>query len=135
MTVPLTRLMHKNMPWHWSAACQDVFVLLKRAFTSAPILWHFNPALHPIVETDTSNYAIAGIFSLHSDEGDVHPVAFYSHTLTGAELNYNTHDKELLAIFEAFKGWRHYLESPHHTIDVVTDYKNLEYFSSTKMLS
>jgi hypothetical protein len=26
---------------------------------------------------------------------DVHPVTFYSHTLLGAELNYNTHDKEL----------------------------------------
>jgi uncharacterized protein YjiS (DUF1127 family) len=26
------------------------------------------------------------------------------------ELNYNTHDKELLAIFEAFKHWHQYLE-------------------------
>jgi hypothetical protein len=54
-------------------------------------------------------------------------------TLTGAELNYNTHDKELLAIFEGFKTWRHYLESTHHTIDVITDHKNQEYFSLTKM--
>ncbi len=77
---------------------------------------------------------IAGIFSLCTDEGDVHPVAFYSRTLTGAELNYDTHDEELLAIYEAFKGWCHYLELPHHTINVVTDHKNLEYFSSTKVL-
>jgi transposase InsO family protein len=62
-------------------------------------------------------------------------VAFYSRTLTGAELNYDTHNKELLAIFEAFKIWRHYLESPHHTIDVITDHKNLEYFTTTKVLS
>ena len=135
MTVPLTRLTHKKMPWNWTTACQEAFALLKRAFTSAPILWHFDPALYPIVETDASDYAIAGIFSLRNEDGDVHPVAFYSRTLTGAELNYDTHDKELLAIFEAFKGWRHYLESPHHVIDVVTDHKNLEYFSSTKVLS
>ena len=35
----------------------------------------------------------------------VHPVVFYSHTFTVAELNYDTHDKELLAIFKAFKIW------------------------------
>jgi len=62
-------------------------------------------------------------------------VAFYAHTLTSAELNNNTHNKELLAIFEAFKTWQHYLESPQHTVDVITDHKNLEYFSTTKTLS
>ena len=52
-----------------------------------------------------------------------------------AELNYDTHDKELLAIFEAFKIWWHYLEGPAYPIDVVTDHKNLEYFSTTKVLT
>jgi len=41
----------------------------------------------------------------------------------------------VLAIFAAFKTWRHYLESPVHTIDVVTDHKNLEYFATMKTLS
>jgi RNase H-like domain found in reverse transcriptase len=45
------------------------------------------------------------------------------------ELNYDVHDKELLAIFEAFKIWRHYLEGPTYPIDVITDHKNLEYFA------
>ncbi|KIO04414.1 hypothetical protein M404DRAFT_26273 [Pisolithus tinctorius Marx 270] len=30
--------------------------------------------------------------------------------MTMPELNYDTHDKELLAIFEAFHHWWHYLE-------------------------
>src|SRR5258706_2239642 len=115
--------------------CQEAFRLLKEVFTSAPVLHHFDPSLPPIVETDTSDYAIAGILSLRAADGDVHPIAFYSRMLHGAELNYDTHDKELLAIFEAFKTWRHYLESPIHTIDVVTDHKNLEYFTTTKTLS
>jgi hypothetical protein len=50
-------------------------------------------------------------------------------------LNYDTHDKELLAIHEAFRQWRHYLEGSPHPIDVVTDHKNLEYFATTKLLS
>lgn len=135
IVVPLTRLTQKDTPWTWSSQCEDAFQLLKTAFTSAPILHHFDPTLPPVVETDASDYAIAGILSVRTEDGEIHPVAFYSRTLSGAELNYDTHDKELLAVFEAFKTWRHYLESPHHTIDVITDHKNLEYFSSTKMLT
>jgi len=41
----------------------------------------------------------------------------------------------LLAIFEAFKKWRHYLEGSTFPVDVVTDHKNLEYFSTTKILT
>jgi len=88
-----------------------------------------------IVETDISDYALAAILSIVNEDNKVHPVAFHSHTFTVAELNYDTHNKELLAIFEAFKIWRHYLEGSAYPIDVVTDYKNLEYFSTTKVLT
>src|SRR5258706_11892612 len=120
MTVPFSRLPRKDMFLNWSNACQEEFALLKRAFTTtAPILHHFDPALPPIVERDASDYAIAGMFSPRTGDGCIHPVAFYSRTPSGAELSYDTHDKELLAIYEAFKTWRHYLESLRHTIDAV----------------
>ena len=67
-------------------------------------------------------------------DNEIHPVAFYSRTFFTPELNYDIHDKELLAIFEAFKIWRHYLEGSASPIDVVMDHKNLEYFSTTKIL-
>jgi len=57
------------------------------------------------VETDASDYALAAILSIVNEDNEVHLVAFHSHTFTMVELNYNTHDKELLAIFEAFKIW------------------------------
>ena len=63
------------------------------------------------------------------------PITFHSRTFTSPELNNDMHDKELLAIFEAFKRWRHYLEGLAEPIDVVTDHKNLEYFSMTKLLT
>ena len=86
------------------------------------------------METDTLDYTLTTILFIVNEENEVHPVTFHSHTLTVVELNYNTHDKELLAIFEAFKIWWHYLEGPAYSIDIVMDYKNLEYFSTTKML-
>ena len=58
-----------------------------------------------IVESDASDYALAAIFSIFTPDGDIHPVTFHSHSFNSAELNYDTHDKELLAIFEALKHW------------------------------
>jgi hypothetical protein len=52
-----------------------------------------------------------------------------------AELNYNIYDKELLTIVEYFCLWRHYLEGSKYTIQVFTDYNNLQYFTTTKQLS
>jgi len=87
------------------------------------------------METDASDYALAAILSIVTKDNEVHPVAFHSRTFSAPELNYDVHDKELLAIFEAFKIWRHYLEGSASPIDVVTDYKSLEYFSTTKVLT
>ena len=83
---------------------------------------------------NTLDYDLAAILSIVNKDNEVHPVVFHSCTFTTAELNYDIHDKELLAIFEAFKIWRHYLEGPIYSINVVMDHKNLEYFSTTKVL-
>jgi hypothetical protein len=93
------------------------------------------PNIPLIVETDTSDYAITGILSIVCLDSEIRPVAFYSRTLTPLELNYDTHDKELLAIHEAFRTWRHYLEGSSEPVDVVMNHKNLEYFATTKLLS
>ena len=52
-----------------------------------------------------------------------------------AETRYKTHDGKLLAIVEAFKTWRHYLEGCRHKVLVLTDYNNLCQFMDTKSLS
>jgi RNase H-like domain found in reverse transcriptase len=51
------------------------------------------------------------------------------------ELNYDIHKKELLAVFDTFCAWCASLEGAAHTILVITDHKNLEYFTSTKLLT
>ena len=135
IVVPLTRLLRKGTKWAFNDAARNAFNLLKTAFTSAPVLTHWIPNCPIIVETDASNFALGAILSIRTSDGEIHPVAFHSRTFSGAELNYDVHDKELLAIFEAFKVWRHYLEGSGTPVDVVTDHKNLEYFTTTKVLS
>jgi len=72
---------------------------------STPILTHWITDAQLIVESDALDYALTTILSICNKENEVHPVAFHSCTFTAAELNYNTHDKKLLAIFEASKIW------------------------------
>ena len=58
-----------------------------------------------MVETDTSDYALAAVLSICTLDGDYHPVTFHSWTFKDAEMNYDIHDKELMAIYDAFKWW------------------------------
>ena len=113
------------------------FTKLRQAFLKAPILHHFDPERHIRIETDASSYAIGGVLSqLTSDDlGRWHPMVFFSRKMIPAETRYETHDGELLAIVEAFKTWRHYLEGSRHEVLVLTDHNNLRRFMDTKSLS
>ena len=83
------------------------FNTLKQVFISAPILMHWVPDVQLVVETNASDYALATILSIMTKDNEIHPIAFHSWTFSALELNYDVHNKELLAIFEAFKIWRH----------------------------
>jgi len=52
-----------------------------------------------------------------------------------AERNYDTFPRELLAIFQTMKQWRHYLEGANHKVLIQCNHKNLEYFQTSKVLS
>ena len=127
-------LTRKSSSWNFDKKCCTAFEKLKEEFTHASVLTHWVPDAQMIIETDASDYALAAIFSIFTPDSDIHPVAFHSHSFNSVELNYDTHDKELLTIFEAFKHWHQYLEGSRTLIDVVTDHENLEYFSTTKLL-
>jgi len=86
------------------------------------------------METNASDYALAAILSIMTKDNEIYLIVFHSQMFSALELNYNIYDKELLVIFEAFKIWQHYLEGSASPIDVVTDHKNLEYFSTSKIL-
>jgi hypothetical protein len=111
------------------------FEKLKHCFTTAPILTHFDPNRECMVETDASDFALGGTLSQTAEDRKLHPNAFHSRKFSPAEINYEIHDKELLAIIDCFKAWRRYLEGSLHTVQVFTDHKNLEYFMTTKVLN
>ncbi|MBW0584770.1 hypothetical protein O181_124485 [Austropuccinia psidii MF-1] len=130
----LTSLLKKDSPFIFNEEALSQFQSLKEAFTTAPILSHFNPSLPTIVETDASDYALGAVLSQVNDSGK-HPIAFDSCKLLPAELNYEIHDKELLGIVWAFKRWRAFLLSLSNSFEAFTDHSSLQYFMSSKVLS
>ena len=101
------------------------FESLKKAFTLAPILAHVDPEKPFIIEADASDFALSSILSQQGDDEKLHPVAFHSRKFDAAEINYEIHDKELLAIVDSFTQWRHFLEGFSHQVTVFSDHKNL----------
>ena len=98
IVIPLTCLIQKDITWKFDSSYYNAFNSLKKAFTSTSIFIYWISDTQLIVETDALNYTLAAILSIVNEENEVHLVAFYSHTFTTVELNYNIHNKELLAI-------------------------------------
>ena len=90
--------MKKDIPFQWNKFAQKVFDALKEKFITAPILIVFDSTKLIYIETDTSNYTLGACLSQKDDQGHMHPVAFLLRKFSPAELNYQIHDKELMAI-------------------------------------
>src|SRR5580765_4831122 len=89
---------------------------------TAPVLKYpdFNEEF--IVTTDASDYAIEAVLS-QEKVGNDRPIAYASRILSRAEQNYNTTEKELLAIIWAVKHFRPYVYGTKFKI--ITDHKQL----------
>jgi len=130
---PLTQLTKKGTQFILSDLCQAAFERLKEAFTTAPILIHFDFDKEIVVETDASNIASAGILSQPGSDGLLHSIAFFSKKHTPVECNYDIYDKELIAVVRAFEEWRTYLVG--RPVTVRSDHQNLRYFTTKRLLN
>jgi len=74
---------------------------------------------------DASDYAIGCILS-QGPRGKDLPIAFASHTLNKAEVNYNTTEKELTSVVWGIKMYRPYLFG--QKFNIVTDHRELVWF-------
>ncbi|KAJ1332481.1 hypothetical protein BSLG_008783 [Batrachochytrium salamandrivorans] len=135
MTCHLTKLLKKDAPFSWGADQEKSISDLKKAFSNSSFLAHPCDSKPFILETDASDFAISGVLSQFDDLDQIRPVAFYARQMNSAERNYEIYDKELLAIVDSFKHWRHLLQGGLHPVTVLCDHKSLEYFMSTKKLT
>jgi hypothetical protein len=102
---------------------------------SEPILKHFDPTREITIKMDASDYAIGAVCSQPDDANVLHPLGYYCRKLNTAELNYDIHDKELLAIIKVLNKWGTYCKGTPHTINILSDYKNLQYWQTKRDLN
>ena len=69
------------------------------------------------------------------DDGQWHPVAFRSSSMQPAERNYEIYDREMLAVIDALKDWRSFLEGAPEPFEIITDHSNLEFWRTAQDLS
>ncbi|WVZ58292.1 hypothetical protein U9M48_008575 [Paspalum notatum var. saurae] len=117
---PMTALTQKNAKFAWSSKCEEAFGTLKTLLTSAPVLAQPDITKPFDVYCDASG---SGLGCVLMQEGRV--IAYASCQLRKHEVNYPTHDLELLAVVYALKKWRHYLLG--NTCHIYTDHKSLKY--------
>jgi hypothetical protein len=100
------------------------FDRLKGAITWAPVLIQPDDPKPYTIETDSSDFAHGMVLLQKS-----YPVAFEGRKLQDAELNYPTHEKELLVIQCALRKWRVYLDNGL-SITVITNHDSLKYMNA-----
>jgi len=90
IAAPLARLTSPAIPFTWSQEAEQAFIILKKRFTSAPILVHPDPSRQFTVEVDASDTGVGAILSQRSSTDlKLHPCAFLSRPLSPAERNYD----------------------------------------------
>lgn len=126
---PLCSLLVKDTPFNFSNDYLQAFELLKKKLSSTPIICAPDWALPFELMCDASDYAIGAVLGQRKNK--VLPVIYYaSHTLTNAQLNYATTEKELLALVFAFDKFRSYLIGSK--VIIYTDHSALKYLLAKK---
>jgi hypothetical protein len=126
---PLTSLLAKDVSFEFTDECLKAFNTLKKALILAPIIQPPDWSLPFEIMCDASDYAVGAVLGQTKDKKH-HAIAYASKTLTGAQLNYVTMEKELLAVVYAIDKFRSYLVGAK--VIIYTDHAALKYLLTKK---
>jgi len=97
-------ILPQGYSWHFSDECHSAFSALKKAFTTAPSPYPLDPG-HSNHSQDWCLWTMHSLLAFQLQLWwQLSPHCIHSWTFSALELNYDVHDKELLAIFEAFQS-------------------------------
>ena len=98
LCAPLYRRLRKN-PKPWSLEHTHIVKQIKERINSLPCLYLPNPSAFMIVETDASDIGYGGILKQKVESSQAEQlVRYHSGLWVGAQTNYSTIKKEILAI-------------------------------------
>jgi hypothetical protein len=127
IAAPLHAVTRVKQVFQWGGKQQKDFDTLKEKISSTPVLALPNLRQPFEIQTDASNYAMGAVLLQHGK-----PICFHSETFNGAVINYPTYDKELYALVQSVKKWKHYLLGKETIVH--TDHQPLQYLQSQTKL-
>ena len=133
LATPLTDLTKKSAPTQvqWTDKCGHAFGKLNNRLCSDPVLGSPDFTRPFILQTDASERGVGAVLSQRSaEQGEEHPIAFFSRKLLPREEKYSTIEKECLAIKLAMHAFRTYLVGRHFTVE--TDHGSLVWLDKLK---
>lgn len=124
ITAPMTELMktQKSKKFVWTNEADEAFRKLKTALVSAPVLISPDFEKPFTIQTDASDVGIGAVLT-QGDGVEERVVAYMSSKLTAAQRKYSTTERECLAVLEAIKKFRSYIEGSKFR--VITDHASL----------
>ena len=127
IAAPLNQLLRKDHKFDWTEACEQAFIALKHALTSAPILAFpdFKEPFH--LFTDASNEGIGATLGQIQNGHEV-AIAYAGRDLNNAERNYSTTEREALGLIFGIRKFEPYLHGRKFILH--TDHHSLKWLMS-----
>nr|XP_027102729.1 uncharacterized protein LOC113723971 [Coffea arabica] len=126
---PLFQLLQKDATFDFNDKCEKAFDKLKELLTSPPIIQPPDWSLPFEIMCDASDHAVGAVLGQRVGKA-AHVIYYASQALNGAQLNYSTTEKELLAVIFALEKFRSYLLGAK--LIVFSDHVALRYLMTKK---
>jgi hypothetical protein len=128
----MEKLLRKDTKFQWNDDCQHGLDTLKENMVTMPILVFQDSKKTFHVHVDASAIALGAIL-VQPGAGELdHPITFASRKLSASEHNYNTIEREGLAMVYALHKFRHYLLGKQ--FKMFTDHSTLKYLVNKPVL-
>lgn len=132
VAAPLTDLIGKAGKFIWTEKAEDAFIELKQCLSNAPVLSQPDFTRPFYIQCDASIVGVGSVLFQIMEDGEEHPIAFYSKKLNSAQRNYSITELECYAAVLAVKNFRAYVELMPFTI--ITDHASLKWLMGQKDL-
>jgi hypothetical protein len=124
LTAPMTRLLRKDVPYHWGTEQQQAYAKLKQKMTEPGlVLRPLDPKREAILHTDWSLFGIGAVLGQLDEAGNEYLVSCSSRSLNKHEKNYPSYKGELLALTWAVFTFRRLLHG--RRFKLITDHQPL----------
>jgi hypothetical protein len=121
---PISRLLKKDQPFHWSEEAQNAFLLVKSLLVNQPILKPADSGKQFFVVVDASGLAYGGAL-MQEYSGLLHPVAYFSRLFDKHQCRYSTVEKECVALLHLVRVFSVYFGT--EKVIVFSDHSPLQF--------